>query len=183
MPFADVSQTLVFLMASHSISIYLFATCFTLQYCANREDVLIFFLFYDPEFLHSRQRFHLSFFPLHKERKNCWNSQIKSVDIREREKKREDFTRLDDFHHTLCYQLNCCHIIIKMIQLHPSLFCIVLYFRKIILYSRVSHRDRSLFGANIIESFCEGKEPFFVTLRQVCDQDGTFKEMVAQRNR
>ena len=63
LPFADVSQTLVFLMASHSISIYLFATCFTLQYCANREDVLIFFLFYDPEFLHSRQRFHLSFFP------------------------------------------------------------------------------------------------------------------------
>ena len=90
---------------------------------------------------------------------------------------------MDDFHHTLCYQLNCCHIIIKMIQLHPSLFCIVLYFRKIILYSRVSHRDRSLFGANIIESFCEGKEPFFVTLRQVCDQDRTFKEMVAQRNR
>ena len=47
----------------------------------------------------------------------------------------------------------------------------------------MSHRDRSLFGANIIESFCEGKEPFFVTLRQVCDQDGTFKEIVAQRNR
>ena len=92
LPFADVSQTLVFLMASHSISIYLFATCFTLQYCANREDVLIFFLFYDPEFLHSRQRFHLSFFPLHKERKNCWNSQIKSVDIREREKERRFYT-------------------------------------------------------------------------------------------
>ena len=82
------------------------------QYCANREDVLIF-LFYDPEFLHALDRDSIyHFFPLHKERKNCQNSQIKSVDIRERERKREKILHAWTTFTTLCcYQLNCCHII------------------------------------------------------------------------
>ena len=48
-----------------------------------------------------------------------------------------------------------------MIQLHPSFFCIVLYFRKIILHTGVSQRDRLPFGSNIKESLFEGKEVFF----------------------
>ena len=98
--------------SSHSISIYLFTTWFTLKYCANNRSERVRCL--NLEFLNAFCRIHLS-----QQRERTKQSQIKI------ERKRENFLHAWTTFTTLCVVTNSTALLSNYYLkcLHPSVFC------------------------------------------------------------